>query len=85
MERSLNSQIVFSPKFCYRSESIGYSIIYELCRHNYGQTNLGHGLRFRPEVLRNRCFCMMGVMECVHKLDSRMFHTAMLGENLFSF
>jgi hypothetical protein len=45
----------------------GYSIINELCRHNYGQTNLSHG-RFRPEVLLNRYFCMMGVIGCVHKL-----------------
>jgi hypothetical protein len=49
------SQIAFSPKFCYRWESTGYSIINELCRHSYGHRNLGHG-RFRPEVLRHRYF-----------------------------
>ena len=58
-------------------------MINELCRHNYGHRNLGHG-RFRPEVLRHWYFYMMGVMGCVHKLNSRMFHTAKLGEILFS-
>ena len=58
-------------------------MINELCRHNYGHRNLGHG-RFRPEVLRHWYFYMMGVMGCVHKVNSRMFHTLMLGEILFS-
>ena len=58
-------------------------MINELCRHNYGHRNLGHG-RFRPEVLRHRYFYMMGVIGCVHKLNSRMFYTAELGEILFS-
>ena len=31
----------------------------------------------------NRYFCMMGVMGCVHKLNSRMFHGTPLGEILF--
>ena len=56
-------------------ESSGYAIINEFCRHNYGHRNLGHG-QFRPEVLRHRYFYMMGVMGCVHKLNSRMFYTA---------
>ena len=80
---STMTQTASSPKFRYRWESTGYSMINELCRHNYGHRNLGHG-RFRPEVLRHWYFYMMGVMGCVHKVNSRTFHTLMLGEILFS-
>jgi hypothetical protein len=57
---------------------------YRLCRHNYGHRNLGHG-RFRLEVLRHWYFYMMGVIGCVHKLNSRMFYSAELGEILLKF
>jgi hypothetical protein len=72
--------ISHSPKFCYRSESTGYSIINELCSHSYGQTNLGHG-RVRSEVLE---YSKIGTLITiligrVHKLNSGMFYTAKLG------